>query len=229
MKFGKIKVILSMLVVIAAMSMAGCNNKAKENQEAYKTIGINNMEQGNYNDAIAAFQSALDQSLAVVGPEEVDICFYKAMAQYKSGNTEDALATYTALLTYDKKNADAYVLRGNLYLDQGDEAKAFEDYKEAVANDSKNLELYISIYENLTGAGYEQDGLEIVKQAVEVTGSKANDYARRGRAYTLLGEYSDAETELDKAIEGESTEALLYKGQLLEAQEIGRASCRERV
>ena len=45
---------------------------------------------GNYEDAIKAFQNALNQSLRKVGEKEIDICFYKAQAQYLSGAKDDA-------------------------------------------------------------------------------------------------------------------------------------------
>ena len=48
-------------ILLAGMA-AGCgNSKNKEDQEAYRQIGINNLEQGKYDDAVDAFQKALDQ------------------------------------------------------------------------------------------------------------------------------------------------------------------------
>lgn len=220
MKFRKIK-IYGLLAggMILAGTAAGCGNKKdRENQEAYRQIGINNLEQGKYEDAAEAFQKALDQSLATIGAEELDICYYKAQAQYMAGDVEGALETYDALIAYDKKNADAYYLRGSLYLLEGESKKALLDYAAAVENDDTNYDLYIQAYSDLADAGFTDEAKQYLEAALEVSGKDAEDYAMRGKAYALLGEYDKAAEQLDKALELKSDDALLYRAQVYEAQ-----------
>lgn len=200
---------------ILGTALTGCTDTAAENQAAYKTIGINAMEAGDYEEAIKAFDRALEQSIGVIGSEEADICYYKADAQYRSGDTEAALATYNALLDYDDHLAEAHFLRGDLYLDQGDFESAMADYQAALSLDEKNLELYITICENLRNTGHEEEGTSLLTRATEISGNSAADHALRGRAYTLLGRYDEAAKELDEAIAGGDIDAKLYKGQLL--------------
>ena len=219
MKLQKIKIdgMLAAGILLAGMA-AGCgNSKNKEDQEAYRQIGINNLEQGKYDDAVDAFQKALDQSLATIGAEELDICYYKAQAQYMAGDTKGALETYTALIDYDKKNADAYYLRGSLYLLEGEDKKALADYASAVENDDANYDLYIQAYSDLTDAGFSDEAKQYLEGAVQVSGKDAQDYAMRGKAYALLGEYDKAAEQLDKAVELKSDDAILYRAQVYEA------------
>lgn len=165
MKLQKIKIdgMLAAGILLVGMA-AGCgNSKNKEDQEAYRQIGINNLEQGKYDDAVDAFQKALDQSLATIGAEELDICYYKAQAQYMAGDTKGALETYTALIDYDKKNADAYYLRGSLYLLEGEDKKALADYASAVENDDANYDLYIQAYSDLTDAGFSDEAKQYLE------------------------------------------------------------------
>lgn len=197
------------------MWLSGCTDTAAENQAAYKTIGINAMEAGDYTGAVDAFDKALEQAIGVVGQEEVDICYYKADALYRSGDTEGALTTYNALLDFDDSLSEAHFLRGNLYLDQGDFDAAYADYQRAIELDDKDLELYIAICENLTNTGHEAEGNALLSKATTVSGGSAADHALRGRAYTLLGQYEEAEKELTDAISGGDSEAELYKGELL--------------
>ena len=70
----------------AAFLLSGCaqSKERLEKEEAYRTIGINAMEEGNYEAAMEAFNSALVQANEI-GPNEIDICFYKAAAQFASG------------------------------------------------------------------------------------------------------------------------------------------------
>ena len=134
--------------LISVLMLTGCQNHQSEDMEAYRKIGIDCMENGDYAGAVAAFDSALSKCLGGIGAEELDICYYKAAAQYAGGDIEGAMSTYTALIEYDQKSADAYYLRGSLYLKQGETQAAMADYDMAVKNNPDDYELYISIYEN---------------------------------------------------------------------------------
>ena len=70
---------LTLTVVLTAGMLTGCGSgdKAKD-KDAYRQYGINCIENGSYDDAVDAFQKALDQSVGSVGAEELDICYYKA-------------------------------------------------------------------------------------------------------------------------------------------------------
>lgn len=198
-----------------AAGLSGCEDAAKENQLAYKTVGINAMEEGDYPGAVDAFSRALEQSIGIIDADEIDLCYYKADALYRSGDTEGALNLYQALLFYDDSLSEAYFLMGNLYLDQGNTTDAIADYHEAVKHDDKDLALYVAICENLTNTGHEEEGREFLTQATTITGDQASDHALRGRAYTLLGNYLEADKELQEAVQAGDTDALLYRGQLL--------------
>ena len=79
---GRILAII-MTVALVSASFSGCGGSdKKKDKDAYRQYGINCIENGNYDDAIEAFQKALDLEVGNVGDEEIDICFYKAKAQY---------------------------------------------------------------------------------------------------------------------------------------------------
>lgn len=197
----------------------GCGtDETQANKDAYRQIGINCMEQGDYEGAVSAFQSALDQSLAEIGEEEIDTCYYKAAAQYAAGNTQDAIDTYQALIDYDKKNADAHYLLANLYLKEQNTTDANAQYKLAAEYAGNNYDLYIAIYNQLNATGDTQSAQEYLNLALENKGKSAEDYTSRGRIYLLLGDYENAKTQLDSAVEKKSVEANLYMAQLYEAQ-----------
>ncbi len=86
----------------------------------------------------------------------MDICFYKAEAQYKLGDVDGAMATYTAIVNFNE-NAKAYFLRGNLYYSLGEEKKALKDYAAALEKEKNNYELYIGVYEALIAHGKEKE------------------------------------------------------------------------
>lgn len=214
------KKIKYMAVVLATgLLLAGCEeDETQNNKDAYRQIGINCMQEGDYEGAIDAFQNALDQSLAVVGEEEIDTCYYKAAAQYAAGKKEDAIETYQALINYDKKNAQAYFLLGELYRKENDMDKAKENFNLAAQYAGTDYEMYIALYQECYAAGMQTEGQEYLKKGIEAGGKSAEDYAQRGRIYLLLGDYDNAETELTTAINKKSTEASLYMAQLYEVK-----------
>ncbi len=209
------------LLTAAALSLclcAGCSDKKQENKEAYRQIGIDCMKEGNYEDAIAAFNSALKQSVGKIGETELDICYYKAAAQYASGDMESAIATYTAIIEYDEKSPDAYFQRGCLYLKQGETELAKNDYDKAIEYNANEYELYISIHENLAAYGQKDMGESYLNKAFSIKGNDKENQVQRGRIYFLMGEYDNAITELTKAAEAEAADAYFYLAQVYDAQ-----------
>lgn len=215
------------IAALAAVSMAlilgvtGCNNEQEKNQEAYRKLGIKNMASGNYDKAVQSFQKALDASLGKVGPTEIDICYYKAAAQFAQGNYDDAIAIYTALIDYDKENAQAYYLRGSVYLKTKQEEKARGDYDQAVKYAGDDFELYRGIYENMKNSGYEEEAGKYLEAALSRKPQEPSDYAQQGYIYYLLEDYQKARASLDKAIDGEDESALLYLAQVYQAMDQG--------
>lgn len=213
------KRVLTVILLSGLLALTGCQSKeALKNEKAYRQVGINKMEEGDFEGAVKAFQKALDQSLAVVGDLELDISYYKAAAQYNSGDSKGAAETYTALIDLDKKNADAYYLRGTIYLKEGDEKKAMKDYNKAFELKTEDYELYVSVYENLINAGSTQQAEKILESALKLGGEKAEDFRERGHIYLLKGDYENARKELDKAINKEDSKALFYMAQVYDAQ-----------
>lgn len=212
------KIIAAASLVLAATLLGGCTNSRVEDELAYRQIGINSLQEGDYEGAIAAFNSALSYCNGKIGATELDICYYKAAAQYASGDTDSALATYNAILDYDKKNANAYYLRGCLLLQAGDADGAKRDFASAVTYNSSDYELYINIYQNLSAYNFAEEGEEYLNKAFSIKGNGAGDLASRGEIYYLLGQYDNALTELQAAIDAGSLEANLTMAQVYEMQ-----------
>ncbi len=82
-----------------------------------RSQAIEKMEAGSYEEAVILFQEALSYAGGVVDELALDICYYKALAQYLAKDWEGARETYTALISYDSQNEKAYYLRGTLDLE----------------------------------------------------------------------------------------------------------------
>lgn len=213
----KKKLVCILLVLLLGAAGCGDSKEKRENQEAYRQIGINCMAEGEYEKAVEAFQKALDQSLARIGEIEIDTCYYKAEAQYLAGRTEDAIATYGALLAYDDKNAEAYYLRGSLYFSEGQKEDALKDFEDAVKYGADSYEIYVGIAELLTAHGEKENAASYLEKALKISGKSSENNTWRGRIYLMQEDYENAQKELEQALEKEEPDVSLYLGELYEA------------
>lgn len=213
MKYRKFLCSLICVGGIAASFITGCGQKDTSEQEAYRKYGMNCMESGNYEDAVTAFQKVLDHSIGGITTLEIDTCYYKAEAQYLSGDIEGAFETYNSLIAYDEL-AKAYYLRGCLYFMTGETEKGIADIKDAADRAEKDYDLYIAIYETLEQYGKAEEGQVYLTQALELKGDGAKDYLYKGRIYELLGESEKAIKHLEKAVEKGEEKANFYMAQI---------------
>lgn len=209
--------IAAILLVMSVVS--GCGDaKQVENEQSLRQIGLNQLDKGDYESAIHAFDKALNERVGIVSNLEEDINFYKAYAQIEAGKTQDAIDTYTALIEYDKKNSDAYYLRGCAYMSTEDTDLAVEDFEQAIKYKDDSGELYAGIYEQLMDAGLSEEAASYLEQGLELKGDSAAACLTRGRLYLAGGYYDKAVTELKAALEKKEMSANLYLGETFRAQ-----------
>lgn len=214
----RIALFLTAGMLLLAPLLSGCQSAADEKMQEYKVLGISQMETGDYESAVDSFQKALDQSVGSIGAEELDICYYKALALYKSGDTEGAIEAYIALVEYDSKNWEVYYLRGNVYLQEGQTEEALADYEQAVSLHENDTELCAHIYENLVHAGMEESGQKYLTILLNIEPSDAEDYYYLGDIYYLNDDYDNAKTSLLQAQELGYDQALLLLGRIYAAE-----------
>lgn len=191
--------------------------KAGESQELiFRGQGMANMGLSDYAKAVECFESALAQSGGRVGNLEYDISYYLATAEYKSGDIDGAIATYSAVIDMRPKEADAYLLRGTLRLEKGLYNDAVRDFNAAVDRDKENPDLYVRIYELMEKSGYKEEGHDYLDQAMALD-SGITDF-QKGKLYYCLEDYENARDSLEKA-RGSSNEegVVLYLGRAYEA------------
>ena len=67
-------------LLAASMLLGGCTSKSEKKALEYKELGIKQLQQEDYDGAVDSFQKALDQSLGRITANELDVCYYKALA-----------------------------------------------------------------------------------------------------------------------------------------------------
>lgn len=204
------------VMALSLCLLGGCNDQETEAKLSYREQGIEYMQSGNYDAAITAFDEALGQGVGKVDETDIDINYYKATAQYAAGYVDAAIITLSNVVAYDDTYADAYYLRGCLYLHISNLESAKADFDAAILNNADDYELYIGIFETLQSYGYVEEANAYAKKAFVIKGNEAADNMYRGRIYLLLEEFDNAETELNAAVAAGNTDAYLYLAKLHE-------------
>lgn len=185
----------------------------QERQLANRMKGISLLYQGKYDEALAAFDSALAGKEKRFSDTEVDILYYKAETQEKAGKYVEAVMTYTQIVDAEG-TADAYMLRGMAYVKVGDNSSAEADLRTAIKKDKKNYEIYMTLYQALEAQGKQQEAKEVLNDALKLGGKSGEALVNQGRIYTELGEYDTAEEKLTKALDKGETSANLCLAEL---------------
>lgn len=193
MKRSKILVLLLSVV----LCLPGCGKKTDnaEMQQFLKQEGMQLQDSGDYTGAIAKYEEALKLADMKVGAEEIDIAYYKASAQYRSGDLAGAIDTYSAILAV-KENENSYLGRGLLYVAAKDAQKAEADLNK-VLKETKNPLIQGIIYNAVNETQKAKECFEKAKKAGEADAIfyLANIYEKQGDhnyAMILLEEYIES-------------------------------------
>lgn len=181
--------------------------------EAYRGYGIAWMEKECYPEAIAAFSRSLNNLDGNHLQFKEDVMFYLAEMRMITGDKEKAIEVYSNILKENKKNVQAFFLRGEAYLEQKDFESAKKDFDRALL-DSENYNLYINIYQLYADMGMETEGNKYLEKALDLKPETGEDYYHRGRIYENQGLYMEAKAALLTAIQMEYEDAMLVLGRI---------------
>lgn len=193
---------------------------ALENGEDERLIargmGIASMGLTDYEAAIEYFLTCLALSNGMVEEMDYDVNYYLAAAYQKTERYSEAEKVYDAILALRPGETDAYYLRGNARLSQGQYQTAKEDFDKVIELEPANFNRLIRVYEVLTAEGYKQMGQEYLETALAERSDKMTAYDR-GRIYYYLGSYEQAQVLLEQAKDSGDADSYLYLGMAYEA------------
>ncbi len=200
----------------AAVSAADAVIAEGADKMTCRAKGIALMGQGQYAEAIQAFDQALSCSNGIVEAADVDISYYLAVSEFKNGDAAAALSTVEAITALKPKDDGAYFLKGKIELASGDKDVALGDFDRTVELAADNYDRYVGIYEELHARGYDAEAASYLEKAM-TAGNKLSDY-NKGVLEYYLGAYTDARGDLENARKsGKSENLILYLGRTYEA------------
>lgn len=200
------------MALFLCITFSACGENTEE-QENLRQEGIQYIKDGKYEDAIASFDKALAEDDGSYSKLEIDICLYKAKAQIMLGRQDEAIKTYSTMIDYEKDSA-AYFARGCMYLEEGNKDLGLADFEAGVKEDQENFELYIGIAQALEKYDMKELATEYLDKALEIDKDTEEVVMHKGRIYMLKGDYSNAQKNLQKALDKGYEKANFYMGQL---------------
>ncbi len=221
----KMKICAFLCVGILGVSLltgCGAGGGSAEEQEA-RAEGIEKLENGEYEEAVTLFDTALENTDDDYSDFDRDVLMYKALALFQDGKMDEAISVYDDLISADSGDYKPYYLRGCIWLKKGAPQKAKNDFQDAISLNPNDYDLYIHIYEACREAGETENGQSLLREALDVeTGNRASEQAeadsKKGYIHFLLGESDEALKLLDEAIDRDEVPAMKYKGIVLAAK-----------
>jgi len=129
----------------------------------------------------------------------------QAIALYNDNNIEEAIKVLEQIPESDK-NAEDWLLMGNLLQDKNQKPEAIFMFKRAILVDKT----YYKPYYNLANIYLEEErplmAIDNYKMAIKLKPDFAYGYYNIGCAYLRLGEYKKAKRYFEKAVELKNTE-----------------------
>lgn len=181
----------------------------------YRGEGLAYMGKTQYEEAAAAFETALSLSDGRLKNVDYDINYYLATAYYKLNQKDKAVSVYNAILALRPDEKDAYYLRGTIYTEQGNLENAQADFDKVISLDPQNYRRLIDIYCVLNHSGYRETGQDYLKRAME-GGTRAMSNYEKGCISYYLEDYENARNYLEKARDEGGYEAVLFLGKTYE-------------
>ncbi len=188
-----------------------------DRQSALRGSGIACLYKGDYAEAVRLLTEAMSYAGNRYTEQEMDISYYLAEAQDKSGDPVEAVLTYTKILE-QKESADTYLLRGIAYQKVGDNTSAETDLYKAIDLNGKDYKAYLTLYEVLTAQGKTREAEKLLQEAVTLPVRSSEDYSNRGYFYMYMDEYELSAADFDRAIEDDYEPAYFGKANLMMEQ-----------
>ena len=139
--------------------------------------------------AIAACTRAINSSAGRQDPKYAQAYYNRGNAYSNKGDTDRAIADYTAAIQLDPTYANAYYNRGNGYSNKGDTARAIADYSEAIRLEPTYANAYYNRGNAYGNKDYTHRAIADYTETIRLDPTYANAYLNRGLAYEKLADF----------------------------------------
>jgi MtfA peptidase len=167
----------------------------KGTTDAYFTEGIWLMSERRYDDAVAAFDKAIEMA-----PRDTEALIHRALALIKAGQFERGIEGATSAIGLDDNDAMAWRVRATGYLAIAQYGRARADCRRAIELDGKNGEAFRLRGLALAGLGELKEALNDFGRAIHFDADLADTLRARAQTYERLGQFDKAQADREKAM-----------------------------
>lgn len=203
------------------MALQDFKAAAEEDQylvESYRGQGMAYMALGDYENAVAAFDRAVDLTGEKQTDIRMDILMYKAAALYQLGDYESAVKVCDTMQTLGG-SVDSYYLRGICYMELGEKEKAGVDFSTAVKQAPEDYDLLLNIYECYADKNLSAEGDSYLRQALAINSDDQEDAYQKARIYYFLEDYDSAKAQLNELVNEKNEKAMILMGRIYMKQD----------
>ena len=196
---------VSLFLAAAVLSLgilSGCGAESKEAKEARMT-GIEQLNAGNYQDAIDSFGKALDESDGIVNSFELDVLKYRGEAEYKLADYKAAAQTYGILAEVDGGKAEYLYYKAASEAAAGQAENAEKDFaaaEEKAKNSKKSSAAAPGVSLAARDAGDSELAAQYCNQAIERGVSGPEIYNQLAISEMEAGDYESAMYHYEEAL-----------------------------
>jgi tetratricopeptide (TPR) repeat protein len=174
------------------------------NAEAWRCLGTASAALGRRDQAIAAYQRAID-----INPNSET--YVDLGIQYDAaGRVEEEIEAFKRGIQVNPGNVDAYDYMAHAYNRLGRYDEALKLAKQAIYIRPDDAEALLVLGSSYAGTGLYQPALEAIQRAVKLSPNNANAYGILGSIDQALERYQDAIDALKHAVQLEPTDAATY-------------------
>ncbi len=184
----------------------------ENNKRVYRGKGIAYYHMLQYQKAIDEFNQALN--ISELSELDMDILYYIGNSFMTIGSYEEAIKSYTSVLTIDAKNEIALGNRAFCFKSLGDYEKSLADYDLAISLQPNNYEFYLGKYYLMVENGDKAGALAVLEQAIELEVKNSEDLYNLAKVHYLQENYEVALSELSEGFANGFTEAYYYIGEI---------------
>lgn len=167
--------------------------------------GINLSEEGNYTEAIRAFDEALK-----INPQNATTWNEKGMVLAKLRKYDDAIKAYDEALKINPQNVDAWKNKGNALRNLGRYEEAFEAWDEALKINPQFAKAWFSKGNALSDLGKYEEAIKAYDEALKINPKDNDTWNNKGNALSNIGRYEEAIKALDEALKINSQDAEVW-------------------
>ena len=212
---------VSLFLAAAVLSLgilSGWGGESKEAKEARMT-GIEQLNAGNYQDAIDSFGKALDESDGIVNSFELDVLKYRGEAEYKLADYKAAAQTYGILAEVDGGKAEYLYYKAASEAADGQAEDAEKDFaaaEEKAKNSKKSSAAapgvslaFTALASAARDAGDSELAAQYCNQAIERGVSGPEIYNQLAISEMEAGDYESAMSHYEEALSLADSETAL--------------------